>query len=191
MNHIFGVLLVIIGLIIATVLFIPGIILTVATGYALYDVYSSVLLTIFVGSISVWLGSQIGSSIALYLGRYVFRESLETRKHKWKYFLAIDKAIEKQGRKIIFLLRLSPLTPFNIFNYLCGLTPVKIKDFLIGGVGMIPAIILFVHIGTSIKEFKDILSGKFNSGILGTVLIIAGVIISIIVVVVVMYYAKK
>lgn len=47
-------------------------------------------MAILIGVAAVWIGAEIGSILAMLLGRYVFRESLQKRKKKWKYFNAID-----------------------------------------------------------------------------------------------------
>src|SRR6185295_13509280 len=62
-------------------------------------------------------------------------------------FAAIDRAVGAQGRKIVFLLRLSPVFPFNLLNYLLGLTQVRFGDYIIASVGMLPATVLFVYYG--------------------------------------------
>ena len=79
-----------------------------------------------------------------------------------KYVLmkAISAAIQEQGPKLIFLLRLCPLIPFNAFNYLMGITGVSATDFAIGSLGMIPATLVYVFLGTTISDIADAASGK-------------------------------
>ena len=50
--------------------------------------------------------------------------------------------------------------PFNVLNYLFGITAVSLKDYLIGGFGMIPGTIVYVYIGTTIGNVADLASGK-------------------------------
>ena len=73
-------------------------------------------------------------------------------------FLALD-AIKKEGLKLMFLLRLSPIIPFNVLNYFMGVTGISVKDFLFGGLGMIPGTIVYVYIGTTLGNISDIASG--------------------------------
>ena len=52
-----------------------------------------------------------------------------------------------QGRRLVFLLRLSPVFPFNLLNYALGLTRVSLGDYLIASIGMLPATLLYVYYG--------------------------------------------
>ena len=63
-------------------------------------------------------------------------------------FSAIDRAVGKEGLKIVLLTRLSPIFPFNLLNYAFGVTGVSIKDYIIGSIGMIPGTMMFVYIGS-------------------------------------------
>ena len=59
----------------------------------------------------------------------------------------IDEAVGTQGRRIVFLLRLSPIFPFNLLNYALGLTKVRLRDYVLASVGMIPGTLLYVYYG--------------------------------------------
>jgi uncharacterized membrane protein YdjX (TVP38/TMEM64 family) len=73
---------------------------------------------------------------------------------------AIDKAIHSEGLKLVIFLRLCPCLPFNVLNYLLGITDMKTKDYIIGMVGMLPGTLLFVFIGTTISDIADAANGK-------------------------------
>ena len=103
-----------------------------------------------VGSLSVWIGAEIGSCIAFLLGKFVLRDLSERLASKYKVGKAIDYAIRQEGLKVVLMLRLCPLVPFNAFNYAIGITAVKFWDFAIGGIGMIPATVLYVFVGTTL-----------------------------------------
>ena len=62
-------------------------------------------------------------------------------------FAAIDRAVGEEGRKIVFLLRLSPVFPFNLLNYALGLTKVSLIDYTIASLGMLPGTLLYVYLG--------------------------------------------
>ena len=86
----------------------------------------------------------------------------------------------------MILIRLCPVIPFNMLNYLMGITDIKFKDYLIGSVGMIPGTIVYVFVGTTISSISEAAKGgKGNEGsdtvllvmlILGSVLACFGII---------------
>ena len=61
---------------------------------------------------------------------------------------------------MIILVRLCPVIPFNILNYLMGITGIKLRDFICGSFGMIPGTLVYVFIGTTISDIADAASGK-------------------------------
>ena len=64
-------------------------------------------------------------------------------------FRAIDQAIGREGWKIVALLRLSPLIPFNASNYFYGITAVQFWPYVLASwIGMLPGTVLYVYLGT-------------------------------------------
>jgi rSAM/selenodomain-associated transferase 2 len=135
----FGPLAFIIIYNLATVLFIPGSVLTLGGG---------VLFGVFWGSIYVFIAATIGATIAFLIGRYVSRDWVSRQLEKYPKFKAIDASVAREGLKIVFLTRLSPLFPFNLLNYAFGITQVSLKDYILGSFGMIPGTIMYVYIGS-------------------------------------------
>ena len=135
---IWGPIVFIAGYVLATVAFVPGSILTLAGG-AIFGIVR--------GTAYVFIAAVIGSSAAFLTSRYVARRAIEQKLEGNRRFAAIDRAIAAEGRKIILLLRLSPLFPFNLLNYAVGLTKVRFVDFLMGSVGMLPGTLLYVYYG--------------------------------------------
>ncbi len=124
---------------IATVLLIPGSILTLGSG---------VLFGIGWGSLYVLIAATLGAISAFLIGRYFARDWVDDKVQQMPKFQTIDRAIAREGLKIVFLLRLSPLFPFNLLNYALGITQVSLKDYVLGSIGMIPGTILYVYIGS-------------------------------------------
>ena len=134
--------------ILATVLFLPGSILTLGGG-AIFGV--------FTGSIYVSIGSVTGATCAFLVGRYLARGWVAKKiagNHKFK---AIDEAVAREGWKIVGLTRLSPIFPFNLLNYSFGLTKVSLRDYVIASwIGMIPGTIMYVYIGSLAGELASL-----------------------------------
>ncbi len=123
----------------AAVAMVPASLLTLGAG-AIFGVLA--------GTLYVFVAAVIGSSIAFLIARYVARSTVERRLHDDERFAAVDRAIAAEGRKIVLLLRLSPVFPFNLLNYALGLSHIGFRDYLIASVGMIPATMMYVYLGS-------------------------------------------
>lgn len=125
----------------ATVLFMPGSVLTISAGL----IYGVAL-----GTLAAWSGAVLGASLAFLLGRYLARSKIEQKTKGNEKFRAIDAAIGKQGWKIVGLLRLSPLIPFNASNYFYGITKVGFWPYVLASAGgMLPGTLLYVYLGAA------------------------------------------
>jgi uncharacterized membrane protein YdjX (TVP38/TMEM64 family) len=133
-----GPALFILGYAVAVVGFAPGSLLTLAAG-AIFGLWRGVAF--------VFVAAVLGSSAAFLVARYLARGAVERRLAGNPRFAAIDRAIGAQGRRIVFLLRLSPVFPFNLLNYALGLTRVRLADYLVASVGMVPGTFLYVYSG--------------------------------------------
>jgi len=134
-----GVVVFIIAYALATVLFLPGWIFTVSAG---------LIYGIVAGTAIALTGAVIGASLAFLVARYLLRQNIEELTKKNPRFRAIDEAIGKNGWKIVGLLRLSPLIPFNLSNYFYGITAVPFWQYvLVSAVGMLPGTLLYAYLG--------------------------------------------
>ncbi|MDV3353810.1 TVP38/TMEM64 family protein [Leptolyngbyaceae cyanobacterium CCMR0082] len=124
--------------IVITVSFLPASVVTLGAG-AVFGIVK--------GTILVFIGAMLGATAAFLIGRYLARDWVSNKVSGNRIFKAIYDAIEKEGRKIIFLVRLSPAFPFNLLNYALGLTNVSLTDYVLGTVGILPGTILYVYLG--------------------------------------------
>jgi uncharacterized membrane protein YdjX (TVP38/TMEM64 family) len=101
--------------------------------------------------------------------------------HRKTIFIAIDRAIKRKGFEVVLLTRLVMVLPYPATNYSLGLTDVSLRDFILGtNIGMIPPIILFVYLGTTVSDIAAIVSGELSLdrnewvfGLLGLAAVIA------------------
>jgi uncharacterized membrane protein YdjX (TVP38/TMEM64 family) len=129
--------------VVATVLFIPGSVLTLGAG-AVFGVAW--------GSIYVSIGSTLGATCAFLVGRYLARDAIARKIEGNARFAALDKAVASEGWKIVGLTRLSPVFPFTLLNYIFGLTRVRLRDYVLASwVGMMPGTVMYVYIGSLAK----------------------------------------
>ncbi len=125
--------------VLATILFVPGSILTLGAGAAFGVVE---------GSICVSIGATLGATGAFLIGRYAVRDWVAERVKKNPRFEAVDEAVAREGWKIVGLVRLSPVFPFNFLNYAFGTTGVSLGQYVLASwIGMIPGTVLYVYLG--------------------------------------------
>lgn len=170
--------------VVATVLLLPGSVLTIGGGFAYGPLWGLML----VSPVSV-----LAATTAFLLARTVARDWVVRRLGDDPRLAAIDVAVGQSGLKIVLLLRLSPLFPFNILNYSLGLTRVGLRDFVLGSwIGMLPATVLYVYIGSLITSASQLASGtRPSSGVAGQALLVAGLVATVAVTVVFTRIARK
>ncbi|MEX0269041.1 TVP38/TMEM64 family protein [Leptolyngbyaceae cyanobacterium UHCC 1019] len=142
-----GVLAYIVIYNLATVLFIPGSLLTLGGG-AIYGVVW--------GSIYVFIAATLGATVAFLLGRYVAQDWVSKKIAGNVTFNAISAAVAQDGFKIVLLTRLSPIFPFTLLNYAFGVTQVSVRDYILGSIGMLPGTILYVYLGSLAGDLTTI-----------------------------------
>jgi uncharacterized membrane protein YdjX (TVP38/TMEM64 family) len=124
----------------ATVLFLPGSILTLGAG---------VVFGLARGAIIVSISATLGATAAFLVGRYVARDWVAGKIEGNPRFKAIDEAVAREGWKIVGLTRLSPVFPFNLLNYAFGLTRVSLSHYVIASwIGMMPGTVMYVYLGS-------------------------------------------
>lgn len=123
---------------------IPGWLLMLAGGYFFGPLW---------GSLYAFLGLSLGCSLSFFIGRR-YLQSWMRRRYGPK-ILRLDRAVESHGLSIVFVTRLSPIFPFNLLNYGYGLTRVTFLSYIVGGLGMLPSIIIQVYIGSLAKDVYD------------------------------------
>ncbi len=169
--------------ILATVLLIPGSILTIAAGF----IYGVGWGTLIVAPTSI-----IAATIAFLVGRTFARAPIKQRLGEGAQFRAIDAAIEKRGALVVTLLRLSPVVPFALLNYLLSITKVKTRTYVVASaLGMFPGTILYVYLGSLAGTAAEAASGGPSPGGLRLAFLGAGLVATAIVVVVIARLARR
>uniref|UniRef100_A0A7S2PDT1 VTT domain-containing protein n=1 Tax=Leptocylindrus danicus TaxID=163516 RepID=A0A7S2PDT1_9STRA len=174
---------------VATVLFIPGTILTLGAGFVFSSAFGlgpGVLLA----SAAVFVGASTGAIASFLLGRYLLQDWVTTLTQKYTVFEAIDGALTHNGFKIMSLLRLSPIIPFNALNYIAGVTSISFRDNTLALFFILPGTILYVFLGSSAGSLSD--SESSGSDQTTTIItVVFGVIFGFLAIAATSYYAKK
>jgi pyruvate/2-oxoglutarate dehydrogenase complex dihydrolipoamide dehydrogenase (E3) component/uncharacterized membrane protein YdjX (TVP38/TMEM64 family) len=167
----------------ACVFFLPAFLLTLGAGFA-YGVVT--------GSFLVWLSASLGATVAFVLGRTVARDAIAHRVETNPKFASIDRAVGREGRKIVFLTRLSPMFPFVLLNYAYGLTKVGLRDYVLGtSLGMIPGVVMYVYLGSLFTSVAELATGNTSGGTAKQVLTFVGFAATLAVTIVVTRIARR
>ena len=127
--------------VVATLLFLPARILTLAAG-ALFGIVGGFLL--------VYAAAMAAAVAAFYITRYAPRERVKKFFARHALLRTVNKALRKAGWRVIALMRLSPLVPFTVQNYFYGATKVTFAQFALGtAVGIAPGTLVEVALGAT------------------------------------------
>lgn len=147
---VWGPVVFILGYAVAVVGFVPASLLTLAAG---------AVFGLLWGTVYVFIAASAGACMAFLVARYLAGAAVQKRIDGDARFAAIDRAVAEQGRRIVFLLRLSPAFPFNLLNYALGLTRVRFADYAIACVGMLPGTLLYVYLGKVAGDVAQLAGG--------------------------------
>merc|ERR1712146_88429 len=102
------------------------------------------------------VSATIAASLSFLIGRTLLRDTVKKWVDNYPKFKAFDNAIGKEGFKIILLLRLSPIFPFALSNYMYGLTAVEFWPYVFATcIGFTPGTIAYVYSGTVGKAISE------------------------------------
>jgi len=106
------------------------------------------------------LGITAGAFGAFLAGRALGRTWVEQRLGDNLKLQALDEAVNAQSFYIVFLTRFAIVLPFNVLNYAFGLTRVSAVTYVAAtALGMLPAVLLYVYLGTLADDFGAVLAG--------------------------------
>jgi uncharacterized membrane protein YdjX (TVP38/TMEM64 family) len=111
------------------------------------------------GLVYAMLGAALGSTVAFFAARHVVRRFVERYLTRHPRLVAIDRAVESEGARLVFLLRLSPVVPFTLLNYVLGISRVRFTDYSAGLIGMVPVAAVYVYAGKVAGDLAALASG--------------------------------
>ena len=169
--------------VVATVLLLPGSVITLGAGF---------LFGLGYGFMLVSAASVTGATLAFLIGRFLARDWVESKLSDMPRFNALDRAIQERGWLIVLLTRLSPLFPFNLLNYGLGLTGVRLGTYvLVSWLGMMPGTVLYVYLGSVGSDLTALFAGDIQSGDFGGWLFYLGLVATLVLTIVITRIATK
>lgn len=173
----------------ATVLFVPGSILTLGAGFVFAKAFG-LGVGLLLGTISVFVGASAGAIVAFLVGRFLLRDWVENLTKKYAIMEALDTAFAEKGLRIMTLLRLSPIIPFNAINFIVGVTALSFWSYVWAMLAILPGTFFYVFLGASAGSLVDSADGGDNSWVT-YVIISVGIVFGLVAIILTSYYAKK
>jgi len=174
----------------ATVFFIPGSILTLGAGFVFANAFG-LGLGLLLGTLAVFVGASLGAIVAFLLARYLLRDWVGGMTKKYVLFEALDNAFAERGYRIMALLRLSPIIPFNVLNYIAGVTAISFMHYTLTLFAILPGTILYVFLGASAGSLADVSGAGSSNKTVTYVVIAVGIVFGVLAVAGTSYYAKQ
>jgi uncharacterized membrane protein YdjX (TVP38/TMEM64 family) len=125
----------------ATVIGLPGTVLVLAGGAVFGLVWGT-----------VWsvIGATLGAIAAFYVARCLMRNWIERRFGHHRLLKKLNGMVSQNTLGCVLTIRFTPISPFNVVNFLFGLTPIDLKSYAIGTlIGIIPGTLAYTWLGVS------------------------------------------
>lgn len=145
----------------ATVLFLPGSVLTLAGG----ALFGPVL-----GTFYNLTGATAGAVLAFLAARF-FAAGWVERKAGGR-LKQLKEGVEAEGWRFVAFVRLVPLFPFNLLNYALGLTRIPLSQYLVASyLFMLPGALGYTYLGYAGREALAGGEGLIQKGLLALALL--------------------
>ena len=138
---------------------LPYFIFAVGTGYTLKVAYQSTWQSLLIGTLCTFVGCFLGGILSFFSGRFLCRVKVKEYAQRNRVARAIETIMEKEGAKLIFLMRLSLIVPYNVSNLVFGAAAVSLKAYCVGTLGLIPMNLFYVYIGQTMSSIKEAVEG--------------------------------
>lgn len=141
-SGIFGPIIFIFSYALTTILFFPGSAITFLGG---------VLFGPILGTLYNLTGATLGATFAFLISRYLLSDFVASKSSgKVKQ---ITKAVDAEGWRFVAFVRLIPLFPFNLVNYIFGITKVKLSHYFFATfLFMLPGGFVYTYLGYAGSE---------------------------------------
>jgi uncharacterized membrane protein YdjX (TVP38/TMEM64 family) len=147
----------------ATVLFAPGSIITVAGGALFGPVW---------GTLWNLTGATLGATLAFVIARYVASDWVSRR--AGERLSRLMRGVEDEGWRFVAFVRLVPLFPFNLVNYALGLTRIRLREYVLASfLFMVPGALAYTYLGYAGREAVSGQAGAIRKALLALALLAA------------------
>lgn len=142
---------------VAAIFFIPAVILAIGAGFLFGGIWGSVIAVTC---------RPLGGLLSFLISRYVAYDYVQRWIEGWERFETIDELASKNPLRVVFLMRLVPVIPFNLANYVFGLTRVDWKRYTVASaLGVAPGTLFYVYLGVIAGDLTRALTMEDAPGI--------------------------
>ena len=147
----------------ATVIFLPGSVLTLAGGAMFGPAW---------GTLWNLVGATLGATLAFTIARYLASDWVAERAGKRLARLMLG--VEEEGWRFVAFVRLVPLFPFNLVNYGFGLTRIRVVEYVVTSfVCMAPGAFAYTYAGYAGRQAASGHVGAIRTGLVALALLAA------------------
>ncbi len=145
----------------ATILFLPGSLLTLAGGALFGPAW---------GTLYNLTAATLGAALAFLIARYLAADWVQTRSGGIGKRLV--QGVEAEGWRFVAFTRLMPLFPFNLLNFALGLTRIPFLHYLVATyVCMLPGALAYTWLGYAGREAAAGGEGLIQKGLIALALL--------------------
>jgi uncharacterized membrane protein YdjX (TVP38/TMEM64 family) len=141
-------------------------------GAAIMTLAGGFLFGVLPATLYIDIGATIGATLAFLSARYLLGTWLQ---EKYRIQLgAFNAEMEKNGLRYLLIVRLIPVFPFFMINFLSGLTKVRVRTFVwTTALGIVPVMIVFAYAGQQIGTINTV-SEILSPRTIGALAVLAG-----------------
>jgi len=130
---------------IATVAMIPG---------GIFDLVGGAVFGPYFGTLYDLAGGSLGAALAFLVARYIAQEWLEAR--AGPRLQSVMRSVHEEGWRFVAFVRLVPVFPYNIVNYLLGLTRIPFFHYIAATIlFMAPSTIAYTWLGFAGRQVME------------------------------------
>ncbi|MEO1575352.1 MAG: VTT domain-containing protein, partial [Pseudomonadota bacterium] len=123
------------------------------------------------------VGVTVGATLALLVGRRFARDAVLAAMQDRPVFNGLEQALRTRGFLVVMLTRFSLLIPFTVLNYAYGVSSVALSRYVLAtAVGMVPAVALYVYLGSVANDVDALLASNASGGGTGIAIMVVGVL---------------
>jgi len=167
--------------VVGTSLFVPDTVFAVIAG-ALFGVVAGTLVMV--------AGCLLTAAFDYALARQFLQNAVRPWLERQPKLAAIVQAVDREGFRFQFLLRLTPINPVTV-SYVLGATGTRFVPFLVACLGIVPGLFVEVYFGYVAKHMAKVSGGVSEHSTMHSALTIAGLILCVAVLVYVVRIARR